>query len=172
MSHLEIFDSEVLVLAVTVGYRTAPVGLGAVGVLDALNINSRRGKSNEVVPSLELEVHECSIVVERETNGSQVGLCGVGLTIQRGILVEIAQSLLVLVDGKVKLLVLESFVAVLLAVEGDLENILGIKFLVVVFGEVLVGVAGRIRLAGIRSLVALELATVGDQNLLERVITR
>lgn len=75
---------------------------------------------------------------------------------------------MVLVQTEAEVAGLEGLVSVLLALGGNLEDLLGVERLGAVLGEVLVGVAHGVGLlhVGSEGGVALELTTVGDEGFL------
>jgi hypothetical protein len=90
------------------------------------------------------------------------------LVLKLRVLVDIAQTLLVLIETERIVARLEGSVAVLLAGLGDLDDGDGVESVGAVFGEVLVGVAKGVGLLHVGSDggVTLELAAVGNESLL------
>ncbi|KAI6763794.1 hypothetical protein HG530_007583 [Fusarium avenaceum] len=168
----QIAQGSLLVLEANVGVTAAIECLCAIGVLNASDVKSSRGGAGSIVPGLKLDVEKGRVVVESEAQGLKLVLDGLGLILELRLLVDVAQSLLVLVEAKRVIARLESSVSVILACLCDLEDGKGIESVGAVLREVLVRVAEGIRLLHIGSEggIASQLATVGNESLLGRTV--
>lgn len=172
---LERLDGALLVLELDEGLALAEVGLGLVGVGDAADGQGVGGGALGVLPRLELEVHHGRVVVEHEAQLLELGLDSVvALVLGLGLLVDVAQALLVLVERERHVAALEGLVAEALAFRGDLEHLLRVQLLVGVLGEVLVGVAEGVGRLGVAAQGlggrARQLAAVVDDAVARRLV--
>lgn len=105
----------------------------------------------------------------------KLGLDFVVLALQLRDLIQVPQCLLVLVQGQGGITGLECFVAKLFAVGGDLEDLLSIKLLIRVFGEVLVCIAESIGGLGVAGKClgcgACELTTIDNDAIACGLVT-
>lgn len=174
---LQILQRSILLLQTLVGNSTAVVGLGLIGILSLGRIGDLKricGPVLSLAELLELVAEQGRVGVQSESEclhllAQLLGVIFLGL----GELVQIAQTLLVLVETQVKITTLESSVAETLEVGSDLEAERCSKGLaLVVLGEVFIWVACRILLALGRILVILagKLAAVHDSHVLEGLV--
>lgn len=166
---LEVLEGRLLVLEADVGEPPAVERLGLLLAREPGDGEGRGGEADGVVPGLELSGQQGGVGVEGEAQGREGGL-GLGrLFLEVGLLVEVAQALLVLLEAELEVAGLEGLGAVVLGGRGDLEDLLGAeRLLVAVLREVLVGVAEGVGLldVGGQGGLAGELAAVEDGGLL------
>lgn len=165
MCLFKILQGSFLVLLANVGKSTSVEGLCAVCGGDAADGEGRSGAADSIGPGLQLDVQEGRVIVERETEGIELGLA-FRPVIQLRLLVDVSQALLVLFETQSEVARLEGLVAEIFAVRGYLEGSLGVRRCRAVLGEVFVGVAEGIGLLDISTegFVSGELATVGDDG--------
>lgn len=173
---LEVLQSVILLLEAHVGEGAAVVGLGLVAVLGLGIIGDLervRGPSLGILEVAELDGQQGGVRVQGESQGLHLlaqllGVIVAGL----GELVQVAQTLLVLVQAQSHLSVLERSVAEALQFGSNLEAQRRGQLARVVLGKVLVGVAGRIldTLVGALILGALEFTAVHHNDVDLRLV--
>lgn len=174
---VQILQRSILLLQTLVGNSAAVVSLGPISILNLSLIGDLEricGPVLSLAVLLELVTKQGRVGVQGESECLHllaqllgVIVCGIGELIQ------IAQTLLVLVETQVEIATLESSVSETLEVGSDLEAERRSKLLaLVVLGEVLVWVARRVRLALGRVLVVLagKLAAVHDGHVLDGLV--
>jgi hypothetical protein len=166
---LETLERLVLIFHTHLRVTLAVQRLGLVLVGDVRDGQRILGGADGVLPVLLLEIHEGGVVVEGEAEGLELGFRLIGLLLEVGVLIQVAQTLLVFVEGDAEIAGLESLVAKLLAVGGDLENARcgdGL-FCSIILGEVFVLIA--VGIGGLdvsrKGFLARELTAVGNDDI-------
>lgn len=174
---LQILQRGILLLQTLVSNSTAVVGLRLIGILSLGRIGDLKricGPILSLAELLELVAEQGRVGVQGESECFHLLAQLLGVILFRvGELVQIAQTLLVLVETEVEITTLESSVAETLEVGSNLEAKRRSKRLaLVVLSEVLVWVACRILLALGRVLVILarKLTAVHDSHVLEGLV--
>ncbi|KAK4164459.1 hypothetical protein QBC43DRAFT_344342 [Cladorrhinum sp. PSN259] len=138
---LQTLKRRLLILEAHLSEAAAIKGLGLVLARDTGNRKRAVSSTDGLLPSTQLEVHQRRIAIERDSESVNLVLGVRRFVVKVGVLIEVSDALLVLVERLGEVALLERLVAKLLAVACDLENLGGGEGLVsryLVLGEVLV----------------------------------